>query len=273
MTPEAEDIAAPRAAVGNSGAPVLRFEAWEGPLDLLLELARAQRVDLARISVTDLAAQFVVVLDTAILRRAVPLSRLAEWTIMAAWLLLLRSRLLLPAGTPESAEAEREAADLRRRLADREAARRLADWLERRQRLGREVFARGAAEPEATAEPAADVTELLRACFKLLQVPLRERVYRPRPPQLWRAPEALARLRALLPGLPEGVPLEQLLPPAPAEEGAALWRRSALASTLLAGLELSRDGAIVLEQDAAFEPIRVSPSAMPDVSAAESAAA
>src|SRR3954452_24609398 len=110
MIPEAESAEAlaeaPRAAVGNSGAPVLRLEAWEGPLDLLLELARAQRVDLARISVTELATQFAAVLDAAIARRAVPLSRLAEWLIMAAWLLLLRSRLLLPAGSAESAEAE-----------------------------------------------------------------------------------------------------------------------------------------------------------------------
>ncbi|TDG05440.1 segregation/condensation protein A, partial [Paracraurococcus ruber] len=193
-----EDAAA-RASVGNSGAPVLRLEAWEGPLDLLLELARAQRVDLARVSVAALAAQFATSAEAAIAAGRVPLARVAEWVVMAAWLLALRSRLLLPAGLAEQDEAEREAADLRRRLADREAARRLADWLERRPQLGRAVFGRGAAEPEAAAEPAADLAELLRACLKLLQVPLRERVYRPRPPLLWRAPEALLRLRALLP--------------------------------------------------------------------------
>ncbi|MCB4825379.1 segregation/condensation protein A [Roseicella aerolata] len=263
MTPETEEAAAlagaPRAAVGNSGAPLLRLEAWEGPLDLLLELARAQRVNLARLSVTDLATQFAAVLDAAIARRAVPLSRLADWLVMAAWLLALRARLLLPAGPAESAAAEREAADLRRRLADRAAARRLADWLERRPQLGREVFARGLAEPEATAEPAADVTELLRACLRLLEVPVRERVWRPRPPLLWRAPEALARLRALLPGLPAGAALEQLLPPMPAGAGAALWRRSALASTLLAGLELSRDGAVTLEQESPFGEVILDP--------------
>ncbi|MDO9707664.1 segregation and condensation protein A [Paracraurococcus lichenis] len=257
--PEAEEAAAPRASVGNSGAPVLRLEAWEGPLDLLLELARAQRVDLARISVAELTTQFVAVLDAAIARRTVPLSRLAEWTIMAAWLLVLRSRLLLPAGTAESAEAEREAADLRRRLAEREAARRLADWLERRPRLGREIFARGAAEPAASEAPAADVTELLRACLKLVELPVRERVYRPRPPLLWRTPEALAHIRALLPALPGGAALERVLPHAPAAADPALWRRSALASTLLAGLELSRDGALALEQGAAFGLIRLHP--------------
>jgi len=256
MIPEPDSadafVAGATTAVGNAGAPELRLGAWEGPLDLLLELARAQRVDLAQLSIATLAEQFAAAVNAAIERRAVPLSRLAEWTVMAAWLLVLRSRLLLPAGSAESAEAEREAADLRRQLADREAARRLADWLARRPQLGREVFPRGAAEPAASAEPAADVTELLRACLKLLQGPLRERVYRPRPPLLWRAPDALARLRALLPGLLEGATLDQLLPPAPAGEGAALWRRSALASTLLAGLELARDGAVVLDQEAAF---------------------
>ncbi|MBK1662775.1 hypothetical protein CKO45_31905, partial [Paracraurococcus ruber] len=137
-----EDAAA-RASVGNSGAPVLRLEAWEGPLDLLLELARAQRVDLARVSVAALAAQFATSAEAAIAAGRVPLARVAEWVVMAAWLLALRSRLLLPAGLAEQDEAEREAADLRRRLADREAARRLADWLERRPQLGRAVFGRG----------------------------------------------------------------------------------------------------------------------------------
>ncbi|RAI54551.1 segregation/condensation protein A [Roseicella frigidaeris] len=258
MTPEAE---ASRAAVGNSGAPVLRLAAWEGPLDLLLELARAQRVDLARISVTDLAGQFAAVLEEAIARRAVPLSRLAEWTVMAAWLLALRARLLLPAGTAENAEAEREAADLRRRLAKRAAARRLADWLERRPQLGREVFARGAPEQEAAAELAADVTALLRACLRLLEVPVHERVYRPRPPALWRVSEAMARIRVMLPELPaDGARLEQLLPPTPAGEGAALWRRSAIASTLLAGLELSRDDMVELNQKVAFSTITIGQS-------------
>ncbi|NOG74024.1 ScpA family protein [Roseicella sp. DB1501] len=265
MTPE---VRASRAAVGNSGTPVLRLAAWEGPLDLLLELARAQRVDLARLSVIDLVGQFAAVLEEAIVRRAVPLSRLAEWSVMAAWLLALRARLLLPAGTDGSAEAEREAVELRHQLAKREAARRLADWLERRPQFGREVFARGAPEQEATAEPAADVTALLRACLRLLEVPVQERVYRPRPPTLWRVPDAMAHLRAMLAELPaDGARLDAVLPPAPAGETTTLWRRSALASTLLASLELSRDGAVMLEQEAAFGAIRVSQGTVANLAA------
>ena len=96
MTPEADSAeafldAAP-AAIGNSGAPALRLGAYEGPLDLLLELARAQRVDLAQISVATLAEQFGEGVAKAIEQRRVPLPRLANWLIMAAWLTLLRSR-------------------------------------------------------------------------------------------------------------------------------------------------------------------------------------
>jgi segregation and condensation protein A len=249
-----------RAAVGDAGAPELRLGGYEGPLDLLLELARAQRVDLARLSIIALAEQFAAVVEAAIARRRVPLPRLAEWLIMAAWLALMRSRLLLPAGAEEAAEAAREAAGLRRRLADREAARRLADWLERRPQLGRDVFGRAAAEPTDGAAPAADITELLRACLKLLELPARERVYRP-PPPLWRVPEALGRIQQLLPGLPAGAALEHFLPPLPGKGAVAvLQRRAALASTLLAALELSRDGAAVLGQDRAFGEIRLGPT-------------
>ncbi|MBV1800319.1 segregation/condensation protein A [Siccirubricoccus sp. G192] len=252
---------------------MLRFEVWEGPLDLLLDLARAQRVDLAQLSIVTLAEQFSAVVDAAIAARRVPLSRLAEWLIMAAWLTLLRSRLLLPVAEEEALEAHREAADLRQRLASREAARRLADWLERRPQLGREVFGRGEAEPAVAALPAADLTELLRACLKLLELPLHERVYRPQPPSLWRVPDALARIRQLLPGLPHGAPLARFLPPAGEGGRDRLQRRAALASTLLAGLELARDGAAALEQDRAFGEIRVSPADVTGTGAAESKAA
>ncbi|SDE55343.1 segregation and condensation protein A [Belnapia rosea] len=266
MTPEADSaeafLEAAPAAVGNSGTPALRLGAYEGPLDLLLELARAQRVDLAQISVATLAEQFEAVVAAAIERRAVPLPRLADWLIMAAWLTLLRSRLLLPAAAAESVEAEREAAGLRRRLADREWTSRLADWLERRPQLGRQVFARGEAEPYALttvgAPPPADTAELLRACLRLLVLPHRDRVYRPRPPALWRVPDALERMRELLPTVGEGADLAAFLPPlSEARASSRLQRRAALATTLMAGLELSRDGVAHLDQMQAFGTITI----------------
>jgi segregation and condensation protein A len=267
MIPEADSAApfleAARAELGNAGAPALRLGAYEGPLDLLLELARAQRVDLAQLSIAALAEQFTAVLEAAMARRQVPLARLAEWLIMAAWLVALRARLLLPAAAEGGVAARREAEGLRRRLADRAAAQRLADWLERRLQLGRDVFGRGIAEPAADALPAADVTELLRACLKLLEVPPRARVYRPNPPSLWRVPEALERMRRLLPGLPDSAPLAHFLPPVEEGPAAALQRRAALASTLLAGLELSREGVAVLDQPETFGEIRIT-AASPD---------
>jgi segregation and condensation protein A len=257
------------AAVGNAGAPVVQLGAYEGPLDLLLELARAQRVDLAQLSITALATQFAAVVDAALDQRSVPLPRLAEWLIMAAWLVALRARLLLPAEAEGSADARREAEGLRRRLADRAAALRLADWLERRLQLGRDVFGRGIAEPDAASLPAADVTALLRACLKLLDLPARERVYRPNPPPLWRVPQALERMRRLLPDLPDSAPLAHFLPPLAGKgPAAALQRRAALASTLMAGLELSRTGAVALAQDATFAEIRITAARSGTVGAA-----
>jgi segregation and condensation protein A len=167
---------------------------------------------------------------------------------------------LLP--EPADAAAQAEAAGLRQRLSDRDAARRLADWLERRPQLDRAVFGRGEAVPAAEALPPADLTALLRACLAALEVPARERVYRPTPPPLWRVPEALAQMRRLLAAMPKGAALETFLP-AGAGQGpiARLQRRAALASTLVAGLELSRDGAVSLDQAAPFDEITVCPKA------------
>ena len=276
MTPEVDGaerfVDTAPAVVGNAGAPALKLGAWEGPLDLLLELARAQRVDWAQLSIATLAEQFTTAVDVAIARRQVPLSRLAEWHIMAAWLTLLRTRLLLPELPDDTVQAE--AAGLRQRLADRDAAWRLADWLERRPQLGREIFARGEPEPAADALPAADLTALLRACLTLLELPARERVWRPNPPPLWRVPDALGHMRRMLAAMPAGAALEEFLPNGEGQGAAArLQRRAALASTLVAGLELSRDGAAVLDQNVAFGGIVVRPGDAGGPPAAQDAAA
>ena len=267
--PEAGFEDRPRVAAGDAGTPELRLGAWEGPLDLLLELARARRADLAKLSILDLAGQFGAALEAAVARRRVPLSRLGDWLVMAAHLALLRSRLLLPADSAEAVEAGREAEALRRRLADREFVRRLADWLERRPRLGRDVFARGAAEEaESTdrgaAPPVADTAALLRACLAALERPDRGGSYRPEPLPLWRVPDALARLRRMLPAMPEGAALERFLPGLAGDgAGRELQRKAALASTLLAGLELGREGSAALSQGEAFGPVRIAPPAPP----------
>jgi hypothetical protein len=168
----ADTTAAPGAAAAGSamsaaGMPMLRLGAYEGPLDLLLDLARAQRVDFASLSMPDLAEQFGAAVEAAIAGARVPLGQMGDWLVVAATLVALRARLLLPAGAPERRDADREAAALRRQLADRAAVQCLADWLEQRPQLGRDVFARGwtPQQEEAGQPPAADITELLgRAC-------------------------------------------------------------------------------------------------------------
>ena len=209
--------------------------------------------------------QFGAALRVALAGGRAPLSRLGDWLAMAAHLTWLRSRLLLPEDGREGEEARREAGALRRRLADREHARRLADWLERRPRLGCDVFARGGAveEPGAggQAVPRADIVALLRACLAVLEKGSGSGVYRPAPLPLWRVPDVRARLRRLRPTAPlEGAPLERFLPEA-MDDGpkAALRHRAALASTLLAGLELEREGATALAQGEPFAAIRLRP--------------
>ena len=136
----------PRAAPPES-APVLAVDGFEGPLDWLLEMAQARKIDLARLSIAALIEAFATALEAALARRidgrAAELGRWGGWLVMAATLAFLRSRLLLPGDSPEAKAAEDEAEALRRRLVSRAQVRAAADWLERRPQLGRDVFGRG----------------------------------------------------------------------------------------------------------------------------------
>ncbi|MBC4018943.1 hypothetical protein [Siccirubricoccus deserti] len=136
----------------------------------------------------------------------------------------------------------------------------MADWLEQRLQLGRDVFGRGVAEPDAGSLPAADVTALLRACLKLLALPERERVYRPNPPLLWRVPEALDRMRRLLPHLLDGAPLGRFLPPVGEGPAATLQRRAAL-------LDLGHHRTRLPVQGSALHPPRSAPCRRQTISA------
>jgi len=240
-------------------APVLSVDGFEGPLDWLLEMARAQKIDLARLSIEALVEAFAAALDAALVvqdARAAPLSRWGDWLVMAATLAWMRSRLLLPAGAPEARAAETEAEALRRQLVDCARMRAAADWLERRPQLGREMFLRGAPEI-APAARAGDITALLRACLVALRVPEEAAAaYRPRPPPFWRVPDAIARIRQLLGTVPDGSSLTAFVP---AINGAEpeLRCRAAVASTLLAGLELARNGTLTLDQTEVWRPIAV----------------
>jgi segregation and condensation protein A len=175
--------------------PMLQLGTYEGPLDLLLELARAQRVDFAAIPMLELAGQFVAAVEAAIAGGKMPLGQVGDWLVAAATLMALRARLLLPVDAPERRDADREAAALRHLLAEREAVRRLADWLEARPQLGRDVFGRGMSDDRG-GRPAAGRHH--RAAARLPAAAgaaaSGTAVYRPAPPPLWRVPAALAHL-------------------------------------------------------------------------------
>lgn len=263
----------PASEAGPSDRVLLHLDGFEGPLDLLLDLARKQEVDLARISMLALVDQYVAAIEDLGMA-ATRLERAADWLVMAAWLTWLKSRLLLPQGSEEASEAERAAHVFTDRLARLERVRALAAWLEARPQLGRDAYVRGA--PEAWADAVApDLPALFQACLRGLRWQRDDApTYAPRRPVLWGVQEALARLRALIGTLPDGSDLAAFFPPhlfprPPPERPEAtstsagspadlrLRRRAAVASTLVGALELARDAQLRLRQAAAFGPIQV----------------
>lgn len=242
-------------------ALVLHLDGFDGPLDLLLDLARGQKLDLARISILSLVEQFLAVIEGA---RRVRLELAADWLVMAAWLTWLKSRLLLPEG-PETEEAEQAAETLASRLRELQTVRTLAAWLGQRPTLGFDVFARAVPEDLADFDRsrlAADLPGLMRAYLAALHRAAGARAYRPTTITYWSVQDALARLASLLGSVPDWASLERFLPDFPDLPGSPIARRAALASTLLASLELARDGRLRLQQQDAFGPILVLAGAM-----------
>jgi segregation and condensation protein A len=229
----------------------LQLDGFEGPLDLLLDLARKQKVDLARISVLALAEQYLAIVESA---RQVRLELAADWLVMAAWLAWLKSRLLVPAEAVEP-EAELAAETLAERLRALEAMRRAAGWLAERKQLGLEVFARGQpTRPEVDRSVlSVDLPGLLRSYTACARRAAAARAYVPERRGLWTVQDALARLSALLGTARDWTNLAAFLPAALP----GLPRRAAVASTFLAGLEMARDGRVLLRQDAPFGPLLV----------------
>ncbi len=181
---------------------------FEGPLDLLLELARRQKVDLAAISILQLADQYLAFVEAA---RKGRLELAADYLVMAAWLAYLKSRLLLPSPPKEIAE---DAADLAERLADRlrrlEVIRRAADLLMKRPQLGRDVFARGAPESidmPAAANYSATLYDLISAYARQSQKRARTHV-RMKPREVWSLAEAREALGRLIGGAADWTSLD-----------------------------------------------------------------
>ena len=229
-------------------------EGFEGPLDLLLTLARAQKVDLKKISILALADQYLTFVSEA---RRMRLELAADYLVMAAWLAYLKSRLLLP--EPEESE-EPSGEELAQRLAFQlqrlEAIRAVAARLMARDRLGRDVFARGMPEGiriVRTPQWEASLYDLLKAYSDQRVRDSVKSIHIARAPVL-RIEEARARLESMLGSVRDWSRFDTLLPP---ELRSGPLGRSAVASTLVATLELARDGALDVRQLTPFGPIYV----------------
>ena len=232
---------------------VLRLEGFEGPMDLLLDLARSQKVDLAKISILSLVDQYLAVIEGA---RRVRLELAADWLVMAAWLTWLKSRLLVPAAANDDLESGEMAAEaLAARLREMNVIRTLAAWLNTRPALGQDVFPRGAPQSHLEYDRSKIVIEagpFVRAYLDAIRRGTRSSSYTPRALTLWTVQDALRRLADLVGNLPDWATLEEFLPDhmdSPTE------RRAALSSTLLASLEMARGGEVRLRQEEAFGPI------------------
>ena len=234
---------------------VVDVEGFEGPLDLLLALARTQKVDLARISVLALAQQYLDFITEA---RRLRLEIAADYLVMAAWLAFLKSKLLLPAEQDEDGEPSGEelAQLLAFRLKRLDAMREAAAQLMTRKRLGRDVFARGMPEPLRITRKStyqADLYDLLKAYAQQRQRTA-VRTWQVRQRTVWSLKEAREELERLLCMTCDWAPLDQLL--AEFLVGPEL-RKTALASGFTATLEMTREGALEIRQAKVFAPLLV----------------
>ncbi len=199
--------------------------------------------------------QYLAVIEGA---RRVRLELAAEWLVMAAWLTWLKSRLLVPAANDDDLETGEMAAEaLAARLREMNVIRTLAAWLNTRPQMGQDVFGRGAPESHLEYDRSRIVLEpgpFVRAYLDALRRGNKNVTYVPRPLTFWTVKDALKRLADLVGALPDWSTLEEFLPDnldTPRE------RRAAMASILLASLEMARGGAVRLRQEEAFGPILV----------------
>jgi len=251
----AEDAWDTPTAAGSSPLH-LELEGWEGPLDLLLDLARRQKVDLRRISILDLVDQYLAYINQAADMR---LELAADYLVMAAWLAYLKSALLLPREEQEDPSPEELALRLQLRLARLAAMREAAARVMGRDRLGRDVFARGAPEGlriDRRNVWQSDLFALMRAYgeVKLRNQPV---VHMVRDRLVMTLDAALARVWAMLGVTRDWAELRTFLP-VPLIESAGTnprLQRSALASSFVAALELARLGKAELAQQEIFGPL------------------
>lgn len=237
-------------AVPSPHLLTVSFDSWEGPLDLLLTLARGQKVDLREISILALTEQYLAFIDSA---RELKLELAADYLVMAAWLAYLKSSLLLPKAEQPDPSPEELALRLQLRLQRLNAMRDAAARLMARDRIGRDVFLRRAPEGLRLVRKArwrADLYDLIAAYGQVrarTQPVVHSIAIRP----VITLDEAIQRVGALVGAAIDWTRLEAFLPP----QLDPLRARSALASSFVAALELARQGRLDIAQDGMFQPI------------------
>jgi segregation and condensation protein A len=231
------------------------LEGYEGPIDVLLTLAREQKVDITRISILALAEQYIAFIAEA---KRVRLEIAADYLVMAAWLAYLKSRLLLP--TPSEDKAEPTAADMAAALAFQlqrlQAMQDAGARLMARPQLGKDVFLRGAPEGLRVVTSTvytATLYELLKA-YGDQRGRKQNSTLRILPTELYSMEAALERLSSILGRMPDWTTLQSFIPP---ELRGGVVARSALAAMFSASLELVRSGKLQLRQDRSFGQIYI----------------
>lgn len=248
---------APDHAETADGQFILDLDGFGGPLDLLLQLARDRKIDLAQLSVAALAEQYIAYIERA---RHLKLELAADYLVMAAWLAYLKSRLLLPVPPPEE-DAEPSPEELAEALAFQlrrlDAMRGAADTLLARPRLGSAVLARGEPEkfsPRGGTKVDLSLHELLSAYAAARQPARAPSLYQIAPLTLDSIESALARLSEVIGKIPRWSVLSRFLPE---HSASPLHRRAQVAATFGAGLELVKRGALSVRQDRPFAPVYV----------------
>jgi segregation and condensation protein A len=238
--------------VRQSDELTLTLDGWEGPLDLLLNLARAQKVDLAQISILQLVEQYLLYLSQA---RALKLEIAADYLVMAAWLAYLKSCLLLPKDPEQDPSPEEIALRLQMRLQQLDAMREAGARLLGRDRIGRDVFVRGNPEGLRLVRRSAwQVRDFdLFAAYGAVKARTQPAMHVVHARSVMTLEEAIERVARMIGAALDWTFLETFLPTT--ED--AQFRRSSLASSFLAALELARRGRLEIAQDAPFAPIRL----------------
>jgi segregation and condensation protein A len=232
---------------------IVDVNGFEGPLDLLLDLARQHKIDLSRISILSLVDQYLAFIDKA---RSMRLEIAADYLVVAAWLAYLKSRLLIPSAPKEGSDT---ADDMAQRLAFRlqrlQAMRNAGENLLRGPQLGRDVFERGAPEPlviETQKDYADTLLDLLKAYAERRTRKMVRQTYTVKKQPVWSIKEAREKLEKLLGAMDDWGTIDRWLTHYLATPDLI---RSVRASSFTACLELAREGVIELRQDDAFKPL------------------